>query len=148
MPHFTLQLSTNGPIVRAAIMISGPRIQMLTEAGQTIPEVQSINALIDTGASISGVDSTILAALGLTPTGQTQLISASSGAKGVSVPTYDVCIGIYAARPGDLHHISDTMRVCATSLSGRAFKALIGTDVLAKCIFHYNGADGHFTLAY
>lgn len=121
---------------------------MLTEAGQALPDGQSIDALIDTGASISGVDPTILAALCLSPTGQTQILSASSGAVGVSVPTYDVCIGIYAARPGDLHHISDTIRVTATDLSSRPFKALIGTDVLSKCILHYNGADALFTLAY
>lgn len=148
MPHFTLQTSAQGPVVRAAIMVSSPKLQMLTDAGQPLPDPQSINALIDTGASISGVDPTVLMALGLSPTGQTQLLSSTSGPAGVSVPTYDVCIGIYAARPGDLHHISDTIQVIATDLTGRAFKALIGTDVLSKCIFHYNGADGFFTLAY
>ena len=66
----------------------------------------------------------------------------------MAVPTYDVCIGIYAARQGDLHFISDTIQVTATDLAGRGFQALIGTDILAKCILHYNGADGFFTLAY
>ena len=56
MPHFTLQISPHGPIVRAAIMLSAPRMQMLTDAGQAVPDLQSIDALIDTGASISGVE--------------------------------------------------------------------------------------------
>ena len=63
-------------------------------------------------------------------------------------PTYDVCIGIYAARDGDLHFISDTIQVTATDMSNRGYQALIGTDVLSKCLLYYNGADGHFTLAW
>jgi hypothetical protein len=148
MPHFSLQTSPHGPIVRSAIMVSNSRQQMLTDLQQAIPDPQTIDALIDTGASISGVDPTVLTALGLSPTGEAEVLSTTSGAAGVSVPTYDVCIGIYALRQGDLHFISGTVQVTATDLGSRSFKALIGTDVLSKCILHYNGADGFFTLAY
>ena len=148
MPFFTLQISPVGPMVRAAIMVSTARHQMLEAVGQPVPDAQTIQALIDTGASISGVDPTILSALGLTPTGETEIVSTTTGAAGVRVPSYDVCIGIYAARAGDLHFISETIQVTATNLAGRGFQALIGTDVLRKCILHYNGADGIFTLAY
>ncbi len=121
---------------------------MLEATGLPVPLPQSIRALIDTGASISGVDPSVLSALGLTPTGNADIVSTTSGAAGVSVPTYDVCIGIYAARQGDLHFVSETIQVTATHLTGRGFQALIGTDVLKKCILHYNGADEFFTLAY
>jgi hypothetical protein len=129
-------------------MVSTARHQMLTAIGQQVPDPQPIRALIDTGASISGVDPTVLAALGLSPRGQADVISTTSGASPISVPTYDVCIGIYAARHGDLHFISDTVQVTATDLSARGFDALIGTDILCKCILHYNGADGFFTLGW
>lgn len=122
------------------------RIKMLTDTGQPVPDPQTINALIDTGASISGVDPTILSALGFSPTGEAEIFSTT--ASGVAVPTYDVCIGIYATRQGDVHFLSDTIQVTATNLASRGFQALIGTDILCKCILHYNGADGHFTLAY
>jgi hypothetical protein len=148
MPFFTLQISPQGPILRAAILASTARRQMLKAAGLTIPTAQAIDALIDTGASISGVVPSVLTALGLTPTGNTEIFSTTTGAAPISVPTYDVCIGIYAIRQGDLHFISETVQVTATNLASRGFQALIGTDVLRKCVLHYNGADGHFTLAY
>jgi hypothetical protein len=148
MPFMTLQISPQGPIVRAAIMVSNARETMLQAIGQPVPEGQAIQALIDTGANISGVSPSVLSALGLAPTGQADIVSTTSGAAGISVPTYDVCIGIFAARQGDLHFISDTVQVTATDLSSRGFDALIGTDVLGKCVLHYNGADGIFTLAY
>jgi predicted aspartyl protease len=148
MPFLTVQLSPQGPVVRAAILVSTARTAMLTAQGMPLPDPQTIDALIDTGASISGVDPAILNALGLSPTGEAEIVSPTTGGTAVRVPTYDVCIGIYAVRQGDLHFISETIQVTATELSHRTFRALIGTDVLNKCILHYNGADGFFTLAY
>ena len=148
MPFITLQISPQGPVVRAAIMVSTARRQMLEAAGNSVPPPQNIYALIDTGASISGVDPSVLNVLGLSPTGETEIVSSTSQGTGISIPTYDVCIGIYATRQGDLHFISETIQVTATNLAGRGFRALIGTDVLQKSILHYNGADGFFTLAY
>lgn len=148
MPHFTLPLSPLGAVVSGAVLVSTARLAMLVAANQPAPTPQNVTALIDTGASISAVDPTVLAALGLTPTGNAQIFSSTTGAAGVSVPTYDVCIGIYAARQGDLHYISATVQVTATNLKAKGFGVLLGTDVLSKCIFLYNGADGHFTLAY
>jgi hypothetical protein len=148
MPHFTLQISPQGPVVDAGIMIGTARQQALQDAGQDVPAPQMIRALIDTGASISGVDPTVLTALGLTQTGEAEIHTPSTRGVAVTTPTYDVRIAIIAGRAGDLHFISETIQVTATDLSPQGFQTLIGTDVLRSCILHYNGADGHFTLAY
>lgn len=148
MPHFTVQISPQGAIVSAAIMVSSARRQMLETSGQPVPPPQMIRALIDTGASISGVDPAILSALVLTPTGEADIHTPSTGGVPVHTATYDVCIGILAGRQGDMHFISETVQVTATSLASHGFQALIGTDILRKCILYYNGADGLFTLAY
>src|SRR5437870_1747447 len=147
MPHFTKHLSPQGAIVNAAIMVSAARLAMLEDTAQPVPPPQTILALIDTGASISGVEPAILTALGLTPTGEADIHTPSTGGVPVHTATYDVCIGIYAGRAGDLHFVSDTVQVAATPLMAHGFQALIGTDILKKCIFHYNGADDMFTLA-
>lgn len=132
----------------AGIMVSTARQQVLQEANQTIPAPQVIRALIDTGASISGVDPSVLAALGLTATGEAEIHTPSTGGVPVKTPTYDVRIAILAGRPGDLHFISETIQVTSTDMSAWGFQALIGRDILAKCILIYNGADGVFTLSY
>jgi hypothetical protein len=107
-----------------------------------------IRALIDTGASISGVDPAALKALGLSQTGEAEIHTPSTKGVAVTTPTYDVKIAILAGRPGDLHFISDTIQVTATELTPQGFQVLIGRDILKSCILHYNGADEYFTVSY
>src|SRR5579863_126674 len=148
MPHFTLQISAQGPIVDAGIMVGSARQQALEAAGLAVPAPQMIRALIDTGAAISAVDPTVLKTLGLSQTGEAEIHTPSTKGVAVTTPTYDVKIAINASRPGDLHFISETIQVTATDLSVHGFHALIGTDILKSCILHYNGADGMFTVCY
>jgi hypothetical protein len=148
MPHFTLQISPQGPIVDAAVMVSTARQQALQNAGNEVPAPQMIRALVDTGAGISGVDPSVLTALGLSQTGEAEIHTPSTGLVPVKTPTYDVRIAILAARSGDLHFISETVQVTATELTGRGFQVLMGRDILASCILYFNGADGVFSLSY
>jgi hypothetical protein len=128
-------------------MVSGGRRQALTDAGLPVPPPQRIVGVLDTGASISAVDPTILASLGLTATGKAEIHTPSTQGVPVLADTYDVCLGIYAGRPGDTHFISDTTQVTASILAN-GVQALIGTDILKSCILTYNGADDCFTLAW
>jgi len=148
MPHFTLQISQQGPIVQAAIMVTLARREVLESSGLAVPDPQRISALIDTGASISGVDPSVLSALNLSATGEVEVHTPSTAGNPVPSSTFDVQIGIYAGRPGDLHFISETIQVISPILSNQGFHALIGRDILKSCIFHYNGSDELFTLAY
>jgi hypothetical protein len=148
MPHFTLPISAQGPVVDAGIMVSSARQQALQDAGLEVPTAQIVRALIDTGASISGVDPSVLTALGLTPTGEAEIHTPSTGGVPVKTPTYDVRIAILAGRPGDLHFISETIQVTSTDLTAQGLQVLIGRDILKSCILHFNGSDSVFSLCY
>ena len=143
-----LQISPQGPIVQAAVMVSMARRQALESSGLPVPDPQRIVALIDTGASISGVDPSVLTALNLSATGEADIHTPSTQGSPARSSTYDVQIGIYAGRPGDLHFISDTIQVTSPILANQGIKALIGRDILKSCILVYDGADGFITLAY
>jgi predicted aspartyl protease len=106
-----------------------------------------IRALIDTGASITAVEPSVLSALGLTPTGEMEIHTPSTGGTAVKTPTYDVRVAI-PGRPGDLYFISETVQIVASSLAVQGIQALIGRDILSHCTLFYNGADGTFTLSY
>jgi hypothetical protein len=69
VPHFTLSLGPNGPVLNAIVAVSQERNAALVAAGQPAPKPQPIRALVDTGASATCVDPSVLAALSLTPTG-------------------------------------------------------------------------------
>jgi hypothetical protein len=44
--------------------------------------------------------------------------------------------------------ISNLAVLCAELFQPQGFHALIGRDILARCLFTYNGDTGLFTLAY
>lgn len=129
-------------------MVGAARQKALEDAGIAVPAPQMIRALIDTGASISAVDPTVLKALDLQQTGEADIHTPSTAGNAVRTPTYDVMIAILAGRQGDLHFISDTVQVTGSDLTQFGFAALIGTDILKSCILHYNGAASLFTIAY
>ena len=148
MPHFTLGFSVQGAVVDAAVLVSSAKQQALTDAGQPIPVPQKIRGLIDTGASMSAVDPSVLSALGLSPTGEAEIHTPSTAGVPVKADTYDVKIAIFSGRPGDLHFISETVEVTSTQLKVQGFEVLIGRDILKSCILYFNAADSLFTLSY
>jgi hypothetical protein len=118
MPHFLTKVSPQGLAVTAAVLLSEARAQALIAAGQPVPDPQQIVAILDTGASISAVHPSVLEALKLAPTGKEEIHTPSTQGVPHIANTYDVRIGIYAARQGDLPFVSDTVRVTASILSG------------------------------
>src|SRR5208283_5202594 len=105
MPHFLVKTAVRSPIVPAAVMVSHARRKALEEARRPVPDPQRITALLDTGASISAVDPSVLTALGLSPTGELELHTPSTHGTPVRADTYDVSIAILAGRVGDVHFI-------------------------------------------
>lgn len=148
MPHFTLTASPQtGPMLDMVVNASMPRLLALEADGQPAPESQNIRALIDTGASCTCIDPTVLAALGLQPTGKALMTTPSTGAIPAEADTYDVCIFIPA--PGNQQPlIKAVISVCTSQLIHQGFHALLGRDILKDCHFTYNGSAEFFTLAY
>jgi hypothetical protein len=139
-----------GALVDAFIGISLARVEAIKEAGQEAPKWVRIRALIDTGASITCVDPFILKdTLKLTPTGNTSIVSPTTGNQPVNVDQYDV--GLFIPPAGEKETwltIGNLPVVCSELLITAGFHVLIGRDVLAQCLFSYNGSSGSFTLAY
>lgn len=136
-----------GPIVTAVVAVSEARVKALAAANQTIPPPQTVQALLDTGASGTCIDPTVLQALSLQPTGSTQVLTPSSGPSGATKNQYDVGLLI----PGGTNQpplIKTTIPVIESDLKVQGIQALIGRDVLSECVLIYNGRAGFFTLAF
>lgn len=146
MPHFTLQVTTSGPIVTAFVGVSEARRSALATAQQAIPNIIEIRGLLDTGASGTAIDPSVLTALGLTPTGATLVLTPTTGTTPQSADQYDV--GFVIPAPNGAPLFSQTLPVIASDLlAAQGFHALIGRDILSQCVFVYNGS-GFFTLSY
>ncbi len=142
-------LNPQGPQVAGPILnveVSLPRLlaEMMSEKGESIPTPAVGWALLDTGASRTCVDGKTISGLGVSPIGLVPVGSASGQAQ------HD----LYPARlrfPGEGLDI-DFSSVVSVDLAGQAVEdqpiiALIGRDVLARCVLVYNGPGGFFTLA-
>jgi hypothetical protein len=149
MPHFTLQISPQGAIMNAYISISDGRKMALASAGMTIPNEVLVHALVDTGASATCVDPSVLQALALTPTGSTMVRTPSTGNQPVPFDQYDVSLGVPPASAQQLPLYIGTLPViCTELLTSQGFHVLVGRDVLSQCLLIYNGTTNLFTLSY
>jgi hypothetical protein len=134
-----------GPIIKLFVCVSGPRASVLQKSGIACPQPVLVDFLVDTGASSTVVDEQAIAPLGLTPTGQTQVHTPTTGAGVETRFLYDVGLAIYHA---DHTRIFESHPVIATDFSAQNIGGLLGRDVLASCLFHYDGTGGHFSLAF
>jgi hypothetical protein len=148
MPHFSLNLDLSGPVVNAGVSVSEGRLHALMAANEPIPQMQIIRALIDTGASFTSVDPSVLAALNLTPTGTIDIVTPSTGQGTHTADTYDVDFKI-GAGPNDTPLSISNLRIASCDLFlKQGIHALIGRDILQRCIFIYNGAISMFSLSF
>ena len=148
MPHFLLPVHpSTGPLIDAFVGVSVPRQLALTGAKQAVPNAVRIRALVDTGASCTCIDPTVVTTLGLTPTGQTPMSTPSTGTTPHIADSYDVSLLIPCMNKAPL--VFQTIAIVSVPLlAPQGFHALIGRDVLKHCLLNYNGAAAMFTLAY
>jgi hypothetical protein len=149
LPYFTRQVAPNGSLLVVAVAgVSQARRNALIAAGQPIPNPVNIQGLIDTGASNTCIDPSVLTALNLSPTGSTLMNTPSTGATPVSVDTYDVSLTIFAATPHAPLMLHTIPVSSSELLAAQGFHALIGRDILKNCLLTYDGQGGLFSLAF
>ena len=145
MPHFTLQIVPEGPVISLLVGLSAPRIAALRQANLPIPQAVVLRCLLDTGASGTCIDAAAIAPLGLTPTGTTLISTPSTGGTPHQCLTYDV--GMMFVHPGG-NRFFGTVAVVATDFLTQTIDGLVGRDVLSSCLFVYDGAARIFSIAF
>ena len=126
------------------------RLTAKVEYGQQpVPNPVQIRGLVDTGASGTCVDPSVLTTLGLSPTGSVTVNTPSTGTQPHVADQYDVSLMIPGAHPTHAPLVVQNLPVmCAELLVPQGFHVLIGRDILSRCLLNYNGPMNLFTLAY
>jgi hypothetical protein len=114
------------------------RQQALRTAGQVIPANQNCSLLIDTGASGTSIDPSIITTLGLAPTGNIPIQTPSTGGTPHFANTYDISMIILG--PG-IPKIIPAMQIVGLPLRHQGIDGLLGRDVLASARLIYSGTD-------
>lgn len=145
MPHLTLPILADGPVLDVIIGVSHARRDALNKARQSIPKPVKIRALIDTGASGTVIDSAPLGKLNLQPTGQIPIHTPST--EGVPELKYQFDVSIIFVHPAATLTINEHP-IIESSLAAQGIQALIGRDLLARCVLVYDGAARGFILGF
>ena len=147
MPHLTGVIGPFGPLVSVYVIASGPRQQALLAAGVTVPPGQLANLLIDTGAGMTSIDTQILSALGLPPTGTIPIHTPSTTAGATHIAnTYDIGLLIPGAKVAT--HFVQALPVIDGQFKHQGIDGLLGRDVLALGRMIYSGFDSAFMLSF
>lgn len=147
MPHFNVQITPLGAIIDAWVGLSQARVQALQTAKQPVPNFVQIRALVDTGASHTGMDPSVMSALGLTPTGTIQVNTPTTGNQPATANTYDVAI-VIAGTTQPAHFLRTVAVSECQLLQAQGFHAIIGRDILQSFTMFYNGPGGFLSLSY
>jgi len=129
-----------GPIMAVLIEIPPALSQQLASQNQPIPPPVTGVALIDTGATLSGVHSPVLAQLGVATVGLAN-VGTAGGQQQQNV--YPIRIVMSQLNLG-----LDYNQVLGVDLSGTGYIALLGRDVLQRMILVYDGPGSEFSIMF
>jgi len=134
-------LRLKGPALNIEISVSDNVALVLENEGKQIPQPQVSTAFIDTGASLTVVEESVLVGLGLIPVNTIP----------ITTPGGNNYRKVYACKmsfPGTLIPALSPIQVVGCELGGFGHTGLIGRDILSKFLLVYNGVEGHWTLAF
>ncbi len=139
-------LSQNGPILQVVIEVPSALAQSMISKNQTVPPPVAGIAMIDTGASITSVDVSVLQRLGINPVGVAFVGTAGGPQQQSTYPAKFSFPG--SPLPGFEHsQLLGSNLTGQTVLDQQPLIALIGRDLLSQFIFIYNGTVGMFSLS-
>jgi hypothetical protein len=132
-------LRQEGPTITVSIAVPDALAERLRQQKVEVPDPQTGLALIDTGASLSVVDTAIIKTLAINAIGKKTVRTISGEAE---VDTYPAKFSFPDTPLPDL----DFNSVSASDrLKSQGYLALIGRDILQHGMFVYDG-NGHYTL--
>lgn len=148
MPIIKTPLAPGGALVEVVLSWSITGARRLRAALRPVPPAVDARAILDTGAEVTCVDSSLIQSLGIPAAGWALGNLPAHG--GVNLhPLYDV--GLVIVHPSGNSRDNLVVRdlsVMELSLASIGYQMLIGRDVLAKCKFFYDGPGSKFVLAY
>jgi hypothetical protein len=133
------------PTIGIKAMQTNQRVEALKRAKKRFSSPMVVLGLIDTGASMSALDPTVITMLGLAPRGNVSVHTPSTGTAYEKRMTYDA---LFIAGEETGEPVSKTLQIIEWELASQGILALIGRDFLAECQFIYDGPSKSFALRY
>lgn len=142
--HNPAALAAAGPVLQVEVNLPQPLINLFSSQNKPIPAPTPGFALIDTGASRTCIDGSVLSNLGISPIG---IVTMGTPGGSTSCPLFPAKLGFPS-----INLVIEFGSVAGVNLKGQVINgtplvALIGRDVLSRCLLIYSGSGGFCTLA-
>lgn len=146
MPYVTRSLNESGAVVELMIGVTEARREILAKNGLPIPGRVRVFAQIDPGSSLSGIDLGVLRQLAVTPTNTIHARTTSPTAGTQEFEQFPVSISLAA---GEIEMLVESVEVLGCVFgTEEPIRAILGRDVLKRCLFIYDGQASMFSLAF
>jgi len=151
MPNFDPRaLMALGPQITVDILPPLVVEKWAKSSRNEVKQAYNQGALIDTGASVTGIDEMVLKQLGYPPIGVSNLATPSGTSQ---TEVYMVRLVIPSLKdprfPPNIPRINiDNISAIAVKLESQPYKVLLGRDVISKMVLVYNGPQALITLGY
>jgi hypothetical protein len=134
----------DGVVVDVVVQLCKPEKERRQQLGHALPEPQTVKAMVDTGASRSLVDRSILQNnLGLSSTDRGEVRALTGGMMQFDEYTVDLSMsGEGFTRSWNPWVVGER------DLTHFGYKAIIGRDILAHCLLVYDGKRKTFALSF
>src|SRR5262249_31560885 len=144
----TSRLDPQGALVQVLAGWSAARARQLQLALRPVPPAISAKALLDTGAEITCVESSLIQSLSL-PFGGSVLahVPAVGGLTAGALYPASVTI-VHPSGNAAANLVIGNLSVLEVQLAALGYEALIGRDILARCRLLYDGPRQRFWLRY
>lgn len=148
MRSLTVEITRKyGALVSTTIGISSARRRALLREGLTVPPVQRVDLLVDTGASHTMVDASVMRSLQLQPINSYSYHSTSTAGVPEMCEAYDAELTLGSASEGNLLRI-EPLEIMANSFIGHHYQGLLGRDVLNRLQLAWRGTTRELALVY
>lgn len=137
-----------GPADQCSRRCCGPRQQALIQAGQPVPPSVVAKLVVDTGASLTSIDTTILAQLALPPTGKVAIHTPSTQGNPHSANQFDVSILLYGTNMTILVYNVVARPVIDGNFKAQGIDGLLGRDILSASRLTYSGHGGMYLMSF
>jgi hypothetical protein len=146
MPTLTGLITADGALVNVLIGVSEARRQTLLRVGFPVPAPSAVRAVLDTGSFITLADAPAIAVLGVTRFRRQKYFTSATGTTPHIRDVYKLSVTLLDDGGAPLAYWPSVDVLPAVFLPTDAVHGVIGRDLLATAVLHFDGKGGAFTL--
>ena len=146
MPTLTGPITADGALVSVLIGVSEVRRQALRCVGFPVPAPSAVRAVLDTGSFVTFADIQAIVPLGVTRYDRWQFFTSATGATPHVRDVYKLSVTLLDDAGAPLVYWPSVDVLPAVFLPTDAVHGVIGRDLLATAVLHFDGKGGSFTL--